>query len=108
MHPFTPKNVRRKALNAWEAENKKRAQQGRDDLLVPITLHEARHTYVTMMHAAGLSLEEIGDYVGHSSTYMTDRYRHLIQGREHDAAEAFDAYLARASTASRVAQLEST
>jgi hypothetical protein len=32
------------------------------------------------MHAAGRSLEEIGDYAGHSSAYMTDRYRHLIEG----------------------------
>jgi hypothetical protein len=38
--------------------------------------------YVTMMHEAGLSLEQIGDYVGHSSTYMTDRYRHLLDGHE--------------------------
>jgi integrase len=115
LHPFTPKNVRRKALNAWEAENKKRAEenekrkaegQSERSLLVPITLHEARHTYVTLMHAAGLSLEEIGDYVGHGSAYMTDRYRHLIEGREKDAASAFDAYLARASTASRLAQVE--
>jgi hypothetical protein len=35
-----------------------------------------------MMHEAGLSLEQIGDYVGHSSTYMTDRYRHLLDGHE--------------------------
>jgi hypothetical protein len=33
------------------------------------------------MHAAGCSLEEIGDFVGHSSTYMVDRYRHLLDGR---------------------------
>jgi hypothetical protein len=26
------------------------------------------------------SLEEIGDDVGHFSTCMTDRYRHLIEG----------------------------
>jgi integrase len=115
LHPFTPKNVRRKALKAWEGENKKRAEQNERrkaeglperSLLVPITLHEARHTYVTLMHAAGLSLEEVGDYVGHSSAYMTDRYRHLIEGREKDAASAFDAYLARASTATRVSQIE--
>jgi len=46
------------------------------------------------MHAAGRSLEEIGDYVGHSSTYMTDRYRHLIEGARADAASALDALLA--------------
>jgi integrase len=48
----------------------------------PIGLHECRHTYVSLMHAAGLSLERIGDYVGHSSAYMTDRYRHLLAGHE--------------------------
>lgn len=115
LHPFTPKNVRRKALNAWKAKNKKLAEENETrkaeglrakPLLVPITLHEARHTYVTLMHAAGLSLEEIGDYVGYSSAYMTDRYRHLIEGREKDAADAFDAYLARASTAARLDQIE--
>src|SRR5207248_4965400 len=60
--PFTPKNVRRKALAAWKAENDKRTERAEPDekvkLLEPITLHEARHTYVTLMHAAGLSLEE--------------------------------------------------
>jgi hypothetical protein len=30
---------------------------------------------------AGCSLEEIGDYVGHSGVYMTDRYRHLLEGQ---------------------------
>ena len=45
------------------------------------------------MHAAGRTLEEIGDYVGHSSAYMTDKYRHLIEGQREEAAAAFDAYL---------------
>jgi hypothetical protein len=47
------------------------------------------------MHAAGLSLERIGDYIGHSSTYMTDRYRHLIEGHEVETADQFEAYLTR-------------
>ena len=38
--------------------------------LEPLGFHEARHTLVSLMHAAGNSLEEIGDFVGHSSTYM--------------------------------------
>jgi hypothetical protein len=49
------------------------------------------------MHAAGRSLEEVGDYVGHSSSYMTDRYRHLIEGQRAEAADAFDAFLASRS-----------
>lgn len=47
-----------------------------------------------MMHAAGFSLERIGDYCGHSSAYMTDRYRHLLDGHEAEAAERLEAYLA--------------
>jgi integrase len=43
--------------------------------LVPIGLHECRHTFDSLMHAAGTSLETIADLVGHSGTYMTDRYR---------------------------------
>lgn len=61
----------------------------------PIGLHECRHTYVSLMHAAGLSLERIGDYVGHSSAYMTDRYRHLLDGHEQEAASMLDAFLER-------------
>jgi len=50
--------------------------------LKPVSLHQCRHTYVTLMHEAGFSLEEIGDYVGHNSAFMTDRYRHLREGHE--------------------------
>ena len=50
--------------------------------LEPIGLHECRHTFVSLMFDAGLSLERIGDYVGHLSAYMTDCYRHLLDGHE--------------------------
>jgi len=56
--PFTPTHVRKQARKAWAAVS-----------LEPIGLHECRHTYVSLMFAAGCSLEEIGDYVGHSSAY---------------------------------------
>jgi hypothetical protein len=51
------------------------------------------------MHAAGRSLEEIGDYVGHSSAYMTDRYRHLLDGARTEAASALESFLTAAQTA---------
>ncbi len=54
------------------------------------------------MFEAGLSLEEIGDYVGHNSAYMTDRYRHLREGHEARAAERFDDYLTRATSSSPI------
>jgi integrase len=85
--PFTPTHVRKQARTAWTVAE-----------LEPLGLHEARHTYVSLMHAAGCSLEEIGDYVGHSSTYMTDRYRHLLDGQRERAAERLDAFLTGAAT----------
>lgn len=57
------------------------------------------------MHAAGLTLEEIGDYVGHSSAYMTDRYRHLLEGHEDATRRKFDAYLSRSDTEARLRQI---
>jgi len=81
-HPFTPTNVHRKARRAW-----------REAGLDPIGLHECRHSYVSWMHDAGHTLEEIGDYVGHSSAYMTDRYRHLLEGHERRSVARQDDYL---------------
>jgi integrase len=94
--PFTPTHVRKLALKAWEAENLKRREQELPELR-PIGLHELRHSYVSLMHDAGFSLERIGDYVGHSSAYMTDAYRHLLEGHEAEAAERFEDYLSRAT-----------
>ena len=98
--PFTPSHIRKYASLAWDAANADREEQGLEPLN-PIGLHECRHTFVTLMFDAGLSLERIGDYVGHSSTYMTDRYRHLLEGHEAEAALLLDAYLARADTRRR-------
>lgn len=102
--PFTSSYLRRRALAAWESENVKRVEKKLRPL-VPVGLHELRHSYVSLMHDAGLSLERIGDYVGHSSAYMTDRYRHLLEGHEAEAARLLDDYLARADTAARLEQL---
>lgn len=94
--PFTPTHVRERATKAWEAENAERRERQMPEL-EPIGLHECRHTYVSLMHAAGVSLEEIGDYVGHSSTYMTDRYRHLLPGSGSEAAAKLDKFLGAAT-----------
>ena len=85
--PFTPTHVRKQARKAWTTAG-----------LEPLGLHEARHTFVSLMHAAGCSLEEIGDFIGHSSTSMSDRYRHLLAGQRERAAERLDAYLTGAQT----------
>lgn len=91
--PFTPTTVRRRALAAWRTAK-----------LTPIGLHECRHTYVSLMHTAGVPLERIGDYVGHSSNYMTDRYRHLIEGQRDDDAARLDRLITGAQTGAQPAQ----
>jgi integrase len=103
--PFSPKNVAKKAARAWAKANAKRGENN-EPLLQPIGLHEARHTCVSYMSAAGIPLDRIGPYVGHSSTYMTERYRHLIEGHEEETAKAVNEYLALADTAKRLAQVE--
>ena len=84
--------------------NAKRSESGLEPL-IPIGLHECRHTFVSLMFDAGLSPERVGDYVGHSSTYVTDRYRHLLEGHEAEAARILDDYLAHADTSARIDQL---
>ena len=54
--------------------------------------------YVGDQDAVLDEVEEIGDFVGHSSTYMVDRYRHLIEGQRERAAERLDAFLTGAQT----------
>jgi len=103
--PFTPSHIRKQAAVAWAAANEERVDQGLRPL-VPIGLHECRHTFVSLMADAGLSLERIGDYVGHSSTYMTDRYRHLLPGHEDETRRVVDEYFARADSQARIDQLE--
>jgi integrase len=58
------------------------------------------------MIAAGVNAKALSSYMGHSSITITlDRYGHLMPRNEDAAAELLDAYLARANTAARLAQL---
>ncbi len=72
-----------------------------------ITLHECRHTFASMMIAAGVNAKALSEYLGHATIALTmDRYGHLMPGNEDEAAGLLDAYLARADTAARLAQLD--
>ena len=103
--PFVPSQVRRAAAVAWAEANKKRDEQ-KKRMLKAIGLHEARHTCVSIFAAGGIPLERIGDYVGHSSTHMTDRYRHLLEGQRESDRRQLDDYLARADTQARLEALD--
>ena len=102
---FTPSAVRRRAATAWKAENSRRAERevelndgtklGR---LVPIGLHECRHTFASTLIAANVNAKTIATYMGHSSIKITfDRYGHLMPGHEAEAVERIDAYLESAT-----------
>lgn len=63
-----------------------------------ITLHEARHTYASLMIAAGVNAKALSTYMGHANISITlDRYGHLMPGNEAEAATLLDAYLDTAS-----------
>jgi integrase len=59
------------------------------------------------MIAAGVNAKALSAYMGHASVAFTlDRYGHLMPGNEEEAASLLDAYLERANTKARLAQLE--
>ena len=63
-------------------------------LVEPIVLHECRHTFASLMIAAGVNAKALTSYMGHASITVTlDRYGHLMPGSEADAARVLDAYL---------------
>jgi len=94
--PFQPSNVWRRAQTAWK-------QAG----LKPIGLHEARHTFASVLIAAGVNAKAITTYMGHASIQTTyDLYGKLMPGSESEATALVDAYLARANTLSRIGQLD--
>jgi integrase len=70
--------------------------------LEPVTLHEARHTFASLMIAAGVNAKALATYMGHASVTITlDRYGHLMPGSEDEAAALLDAYLAQVTEPTR-------
>ncbi|HEY2161746.1 MAG TPA: tyrosine-type recombinase/integrase [Solirubrobacteraceae bacterium] len=85
--PFSPTPLRKCAAMAWR-------RAGLDQ----ITLHECRHTFASLMIAAGVNAKALSTYMGHANISITlDRYGHLMPGNEDEAAALLDAFLARAS-----------
>jgi integrase len=87
--PFTGSNLRRRARTAWKRARAERAGElGLEADAVeagfePIGLHEAPHTYASLMIAAGVNAKALSTNIGHSSIAITlDRYGHLLPGNE--------------------------
>ncbi len=80
---FNGKNLQDRADAAW-------AEAG----LERITPHECRHTFASLMIAAGVNAKALSTYMGHANISITlDRYGHLMPGNEGEAAGLLDAYL---------------
>lgn len=85
--PFPAEQPLRRAKAAWKAAG-----------LTAITLHEARHTFASLMIAAGVNAKALSTYMGHANIQITfDKYGHLMPGNEGEAAQLLDAYLEAAS-----------
>jgi hypothetical protein len=83
LKPFSDSGLRTRAKRIWD-----------DAEMKPIGFHEARHTYASLMIAAGVNAKALTTYMGHRSITTTlDRYGHLFPGNESEAAVLLDAYL---------------
>jgi integrase len=68
--------------------------------LEDITLHECRHTYASLLMAAGYNVKELMAYLGHADLATTSRYVKLLpQPQEDNPADRLNAYLAVGSDA---------
>ena len=100
--PFTGNRVQARADDAWS-----------DAGLERLTPHAGRHTFASLMIAAGVNAKALSTFMGHSKIAVTlDLYGHLMPGSEGEAAELLDAYLIaqreRAEEAARAAGSELT
>jgi integrase len=91
--PFNTSTICDRARRSWVAAD-----------VTPIGLHECRHTFASLMIAAGVNAKGLAAFMGHSSVTITlDRYGHLMPGSEDEAAGLLDAFLERANTRARLA-----
>ena len=87
-----------RVMSSRLAERADRAWDAHDPPLRRVTLHECRHTYASYLMAAGYTLREIMEYLGHSSLSATERYVKLLpQPAEGSPAERLNAYVERAA-----------
>jgi site-specific recombinase XerD len=89
--------IAERAMRAWgwgrEASDHD-WRKTRAHAMTPITLHECRHTYASFLMAAGYSLREIMEFMGHADLVTTDRYvKVLPQPAEADRSDRLNAYL---------------
>ncbi|MFL5893093.1 MAG: tyrosine-type recombinase/integrase, partial [Solirubrobacterales bacterium] len=83
--PASQGRLRKRAATAWQEAG-----------LTPLGFHEGRHTFASLMIAAGVNPKALSTYMGHANISITlDRYGHLMPGNEAEARTMLDAYLTR-------------
>jgi hypothetical protein len=96
--PFDPKTINGRAKRAWARANEQECEaaegEGRDPVLLrPITLHECRHTFASLLIDAGVNPKAIQEFMGHATIEETfSRYGHLMPGARDHARALVDAY----------------
>lgn len=81
--PFKPTGIAFRAGVDWRRAG-----------LARITPHECRHTFASLMIAAGVNAKALSTFLGHSNIGVTlDTYGHLMPGAEGEAAELLAGYL---------------
>ncbi len=96
---FYASTVDHRAKQAWKVANRRGAEpaekRGREpEPLMPITLHECRHTFASLLIDAGANPKAIQQFMGHSKIQTTfDVYGHLLPGSRDEVRVRLDAYL---------------
>jgi integrase len=88
-----PSDIRRKAMEAWcpDAPQKKNGDRYGQ---LPYSLHEARHTYVSILVRAGVDVRAAMSYSGHTSVKVfMETYAKLFPGSQVEDAKRLDDFL---------------
>jgi integrase len=81
--PFADRGVAMRAHAAWDRAD-----------LEPLGLHECRHTFASMLLAAGVSMKTMSALLGHTTIGVTiDLYSHLQPDARRDALDRLDEFL---------------
>jgi integrase len=94
------RNLDDRRPSIWKPAAKKAGLDG-------LRIHDLRHTYMSLMIAAGANPKEVSTWAGHSSVSFTlDRYGHLYDEHGDDVADRLDTMLSQARPSAKIRTLK--